>query len=105
MVRPTFFVYDTLERFNKHVPYNGNPLSRIPIEKIVLPENGAFWFYTNLTKDLENVDLDSYYVHLFPGIISHTTKIFNKEPVNVEHETLKYNPKTRNLEVKTSKIF
>ena len=103
MVRPTFFIYDTFDRYNKHVPYNGNPLSRIPIDEVVLPENGAFWFYTGITKELENIDLDSFYVHLFPGITSTAKKTFNKEPVIVTHDMMKYNPKTKLLEVRNSK--
>ena len=104
MVRPTFIVYDNKPRFDKHVIYNGNPLSRATIKRILLPEHGAFWFYTDITKDLENVDIHSPYVHLFPGVISTNTMQFKKDPIEVTPTMLKYNPKTGNLEVKNSII-
>lgn len=82
--------------------YNGNPLSRLVINRILLPEHGAFWFYTDMSNKIENVDIHSPYVHLFPGLIPNKKMQFDKDPIEVTPDMLKYNPKTKLLEVKNS---
>lgn len=99
-----FLVYDNKFTFDKHVLYNGNALTRIPIVSACLPEHGAFWFYTDMTKETSNVNIHAPYVHLHPGILNSEPLQFKNDPIEIKNsQKLKYNPKTRCLEVKNSK--
>lgn len=99
-----FIIYDNKFTFEKHCIYNGNPLSRIPIVSACLPEHGAFWFYTDMKKEVTNVNIHAPYVHLHPGILNNEPLQFKNDPIEIKKTgKLSYNPKTKNLEVRNSR--
>ena len=102
MVRPNFYVFDNIATFNSRVPDTGHPLARLEIKEVSIMPNGAFWFWTDLAKEVSNINLHSPYVHLNPGITSATQIRFDKTPFSVTKDRLKYNPKTKSIEVRNS---
>lgn len=97
-----FFVYDNVMTYNKLNPFNGAPNTRIEVDHIELPENGSFWFFTDMQLVQDNVNIQQRYVHIHPGIGSTNNARFQKPPHTVKRSEIIYNPKTHRVEVKTS---
>lgn len=101
MVNVDFIVYDNIFLFNKHVPFKGNPLSRLEIKEVGIPENGAFWFWTDPINAISNMNIHAPYVHLHSKVES-INRLQMKQPKMVTKDMMKYNPKTRKLEIRAS---
>lgn len=96
-----FYVYDNIYTFNKRNPYV-NPNSRLLINNIELPENGSFWFFTDMQLVQHNINIQKRYVHIHPGIGKTNNIKFKKTPKQVKRSDLVYNPKEKRVEVKDS---
>ena len=97
-----FFVYDNVMTYNKLNPFNGVPNNRLEIDHIELPENGSFWFFTDMQLIRDNVNIQQRYVHIHPGIGSTNNARFKKDPHVVKRSEMIYNPQEKRVEVKTS---
>ena len=97
-----FYVYDNAMTFNKRVPFNGVTNTRIEINKIEIPENGSFWYYTDMPLVQSNFNIQKRYVHIHPGVGTTNSMRFKKEPFEVTRGNLIYNPKEKRVEVKNS---
>lgn len=95
-----FFVYDNIYTYNKRNVYNGNPNSRLTVDRIELPENGSFWYFTAMNFEQNNVNIQKRYVHIHPGIGTTNQVHFEKNPFHVKKGDMIYNPKEKALEVK-----
>ena len=95
-----FYVYDNEFTFN-----NRNlqaPNSRLYVSDIKITPNGGFWFYTNLSRNETNVNIQGRYIHFHPGITSTNSIKFEKEPFLVPRSSMSYNPKTKKIEIRNS---
>lgn len=97
-----FIVYDNIITFNRHIPFNGNSNTRLEVTSAYLTERGSFWFDTDFDKEESNVNIHRAYVHIHPGIISMNQSQFDKPPFPITKENMKYNPKTKHLEIRKS---
>lgn len=97
-----FFIYDNIFTYNKRNVFNGNPNSRLEVNRIELPENGSFWFFTDMDLQQNNVNIQKRYVHIHPGIGKTNSINFEKTPKEVKKGDLIFNPKTKSLEVRDS---
>lgn len=97
-----FYVYDNIMTYNKLNPFNGNPNNRLEVSRIELPENGSFWFHTQMNHLDNNVNIQGRYVHLHPGIGTTNKVRFKKDPTVVKRGDMVYNPKTKMIEVDES---
>lgn len=97
-----FFVYDNVMTYNKRNVYNGVPSTRLEVTKIELPENGSFWFYTNMNLIQSNFNIQKRYVHIHPGIGKTNNARFKKTPKRVKRGDIVYNPKEKRIEIKDS---
>lgn len=99
-----FYVYDNIMTYNKLQPFNGVPNTRISIIGIEIPESGAFWYHTEMQRTESNVNLYKRYVHFHPGIGTTNTLRSNEKIYQVKKEDVKYNPESKCIEIKTSRL-
>lgn len=97
-----FFIYDNIMTFNKIKPFNGVNNTRVEINRIEIPENNSFWFFTDMEYVVNNVNLQKRYVHIHKGIGSTNDIRFEKTPLLVTRTNLIYNPKEKRIEIKNS---
>lgn len=97
-----FFVYDNIMTYNKRNPFNGSPNTHLVVDHIELPENGSFWFFTDMQLEQSNVNIQKRYVHIHPGVGTTNKVKFTKTPKMVTKGNIFYNPKTRSIEVRDS---
>lgn len=95
-----FYVYDNIMTFNKINPSNRPNIDRLIVNRIELPENGSFWFFTDMKLVQENVNIQKRYVHIHPGIGVTNKLRFDKTPKHVKRGDIIYNPKTYRVEIK-----
>lgn len=100
-----FYVYDNIITFNKRVPFNGVANTRIVINKIDIPQNGSFWFFTDMVMNRENVNIQKRYVHIHKGIGTTNKITFKQEPFVVTRSNFIYNINEKRVEVKNSIWF
>jgi len=99
-----FYVYDNIMTFNKRVPYSGAVNTRLEVNNIEIPENGSFWFWTDMLHERDNVNTQKRYVHIHLGVGTTNLVKFKKPSFKVTRSGIIYNPKTRRVEVKNSII-
>lgn len=100
-----FFVYDNIYKYNDRVPYDGSPINRLYVSQIQIPKNNAFWFETDYNKEERNVNIHKKYVHFHPGMAHSKNMQFDEIPHVVKQSELKYNPKTKNVEIVIPRSF
>ena len=94
-----FAVYDNVYTYNKRQPFNGVENTRLICDSIDIHENHSFWFHTNMKMENNNVNINTRYVHIHEGIGTTNTPKFTKKPFQVGRTDIKYNPKTRMIEI------
>lgn len=94
-----FYVYDNIMTFNKRNPENGVKPFRYIIDRIEIPSNNSFWFFTGMELMVNNVNLHRPYIHIHPGIGTTNDFKFDKDTTLVTRKNLKYDPKTKMVEI------
>jgi hypothetical protein len=97
-----FYVYDNVYTYNKRHPFSGSRNDRLEISEIDIPENHAFWFYTQMNVVEDNVNVNKRYVHIHPGVGTTNKTRFNKEPFHVTRKDIFYNKEEKRIEIKKS---
>lgn len=97
-----FYVYDNVYTYNKKHPFSGSRNDRQEITSIDIPENHAFWFYTQMQMAQDNLNLNKRYVHIHPGVGTTNKTRFNKEPFHVTRKDIFYNSEEKRVEIKKS---
>lgn len=100
-----FYIYDNITTYNNRFPYNGKGDTRLDVTNIYIPETKAFWFTTEQHKEETNINFHKRYLHLHPGMPVVKGMQFDKEPHHALQTEIKYNPKSKCIEIVKAKSF
>lgn len=96
-----FYVYDNIYTFNKMYPaQKNNPLSHLKIKQVAITEQKAFWFETDMEREVRNINVNKPYLHIHQGMETFSKMQFDKGPYFIDMKSIIYNPKSKKIEIK-----
>lgn len=96
-----FYVFDTMDMYKRKNPeIKFDELTNLKIHDIAITDQGAFWFTTNMEREVYNTNLNRPYVHFHKKMEGFTKLQYRKEPTIIDPQKVYYNPKTKKLEIK-----